>query len=124
MIETLLCVASPVQQLTCKRAGGPVDVAAKINNVRDDQFRSSARRRRSQVRDKIADGEINFMTDCRDNRYCRMENSPRDDLFVELPQVFDASAAPSYDDHIDRRKHLTRRSKFANSDSDFLCGAV
>jgi hypothetical protein len=53
-----------------------------------------------------------------------MENCPGDDLFVELPQVFDAPAAPSDDDEIDGRKRRARRGEFANGDGDLLSCAA
>ena len=58
--------------------------AAGENAFRDD-LRRRAGRRRTQVRHKIRDGEINFMPDGRDDRNRRFKNRPRDDFLVERP---------------------------------------
>src|SRR5438552_10093458 len=85
VIQALLRVAYPVQQLACERAGATVDPPLKIDNIRHNQFRRGARRWRAQIRNEIADGEIDFVTDRGDNWHRGMKNRARDNLFVELP---------------------------------------
>src|SRR5262245_35970865 len=67
MIQTLLGVADPAKQLTRDRARATVESPLQIDNVRHDQFSSSARRGRAQIGDEIADGKIDFMANCRNN---------------------------------------------------------
>src|SRR5438067_809778 len=62
VVQSLLRVAHTVQQLACKRACATVDPPLEVNNIGHDQFRGSARCRRAQVGDEIADGEIDFVT--------------------------------------------------------------
>src|SRR5262249_17458796 len=83
VIEPLLRVAYPVEQLALPRARATFDLALEIGDVGDNQFGGSARGRRTQVCDEIAYGKIDFVTDCRDDRYSRMEYCARDDLFIE-----------------------------------------
>src|SRR5207244_10386110 len=64
VIEPLLRVTDAIQQLASQRARATVDPPLEVNNIRNNQFRGSTRRRRAQVRDEIADGEIDFMTHC------------------------------------------------------------
>src|SRR6476620_10898586 len=98
MIESLLSIAHAVEHLTPQRARATIDLALEINDVRDNQFGGSAGGRRTQVCDEIANGEIDFVTDGRDDWQRGMEYRARDDLFIELPQIFDApSTACDYD---------------------------
>src|SRR5436309_16056348 len=93
MIQPLLCVAHPVQYLVRECARAAIEPPLKIGNIGYDQFSRSTRRGRAQVRDKIANGEIDFMANCRHNRQGRMEYRACDNLFVEFPQILNASAA-------------------------------
>ncbi len=63
MIEPLLRVAHPVEQLAPERTRAVIHVPAKIGNVRDNEFRRCARSRGAQVGHEIADGEIDFVAD-------------------------------------------------------------
>ena len=120
VIEPLLRVAYAVEQLAAQRARATIDLALEIDDVRDNQFGGGARGRRAQIRDKIANGKIDFVTDCRDDWHGGMEYCARDDLFIELPQIFNAAAAARDHDEIDRRKRLVRRGELANGDGNFL----
>src|SRR5215475_6469131 len=120
VIETLLRVASAIKQLPSQGAQATVDLSLEINDVRDNQLGGSARGWRAQVCDKITNGKINFVTDRRDDWHDGMEYRARDDLFVELPQIFDAPSTACDYDEIDRRKELVRRGEFANGHRNFL----
>src|SRR5215468_8521176 len=120
VIEPLLRVANAIKQLPSQSAQATVDLSLEINDVRDNQFGGSARSRRTQVCDEIANGEIDFVTDCRDDWHEGMEYRARDDLFVELPQIFDAPSTACDYDEIDRRKELVRRGELANGHRNFL----
>src|SRR5262249_4612064 len=63
-----------------------------------DDFGSSGRCGRSQVRGKIGDREIRLMTDGRDHRNLGFADCARDHLFIESPEVFNRTATPS-DNH-------------------------
>src|SRR5437773_11048072 len=67
VVEPLLRVAHPVQQLAGKPARATVNSSLKIDNIGHNQFCRSARCRRAQIGDEIANGKIDFVTDCRDN---------------------------------------------------------
>src|SRR5512132_4332372 len=54
VVEPLLRVAYAVQQLAAQRACATIDLPLYIDDVRDNQFGGSARGRRAQVRDEIA----------------------------------------------------------------------
>ena len=60
------------------------------------------------------------MTYRRDNWYDGMEYRARDDLFVELPQIFNAATAARDHDEIEGRKYLVRRGELANGHRNFL----
>src|SRR5437763_17158651 len=49
-----------------------------------------------------------------------MEYCARDDFFIELPQIFNATTAARDHDEIDRRKDLVRRGELANGHCNFL----
>src|SRR4029077_11441861 len=114
VVESLLCVAYAVQRLATERARATIDLALEIDDIRDNQFGGSARGRRAQICDKIANGKIDFVTDSRDDWHGGMEYRARDDFFVELPQVFDAAATERYNHEIERLKPLVRRGVLAN----------
>ena len=111
VIEPLLRVAYAVQQLAAQRARATIDLALEIDDIRDNQFGGSTRGRRAQICDKIANGKIDFVTDRRDDWHGGMEYRARDDLFIELPQIFNAATAARDHDEIDRRKYLVRRGE-------------
>ena len=46
-----------------------------------------------KIGDEIANREINFVSDGGDDRHAKIDNRTRDNLFVELPQIFHAAAA-------------------------------
>src|SRR5262249_13157088 len=120
VIEPLLRIAYPVEQLALQRARATFDVALEIYDIGDNQFGGSAWSRRPKVCGEIANGKIDFVADGRDDWQRRMENRARDDLFIELPQVFNAPAPSGDHDQIDRRKRLVRRAEFANGHRNFL----
>src|SRR5207245_5872290 len=91
-------------QFTAGSARAGVDVPAKIDNVRDNQLGGGARSGRSQVGHKIGDGEIDLVANRGNDRHRHVSNCARHDLFIELPQIFHASAAAGEDDQIDRRE--------------------
>src|SRR6266481_8163635 len=123
VVEPLLRVAYAVQQLPAQRARATIDLALEIYDIRDNQFGGSARGRRAQICDKIANGEIDFVTDSRDDWHGGMEYRASDDLFIELPQIFDAATTARGHDKIDRGKYLIRRGELANGHCNFLCCA-
>src|SRR6266487_774495 len=136
MIQSLLHLADSVQQLPRERARATIDTPLKIAKIWHNQFCGSTRSRRAQVSDKIADGEIDFMANCRDNWHSRMKYCSCDNFFVELPQVLDAAATARDHDQIEGglfrvahvfnlRTQLTKLRhiyfcKFANGHGDFL----
>src|SRR5438552_5971799 len=120
VVEPLLRVAYAVQQLATQRVRATIDLPLEIYDIRDNQFGGSARCRCAQIRDKIANGKIDFVTDRRDDWHGRMEYCARDDLFIELPQVFNAATAARDHDEINRRKSLVRRGELANGHCNFL----
>src|SRR6266508_1027285 len=120
MVEPLLRVAYTVQQLAAQRARATIDLPLQIDDVGDNQFGGSAWGRRAQVCDKIANGEIDFVTDSRDDWHCGMEYRTRDDLFIELPQIFNATTTARDHDEIDRMKRLVRCGELANRHCNFL----
>src|SRR6266850_1082839 len=120
VIEPLLRVAYAVQQLAAQRARATIDLALEIYDIRDNQFGSSARGRRAQICDKVANGKIDFVTDSRDDWHGGMEYRASDDLFIELPQIFNAATAARDHDEIDRRKYLVRRGQLSNGHCNFL----
>src|SRR5512132_2010879 len=120
VVEPLLRVAYAIQQLAAQRARATVDLALEIYDIRDDQFGRGAWGRCAQICDKVADGKIDFVTDSRDDWHGGMEYRARNDLFVELPQIFNAATAARDHDEIDRRKYLVRRGKLPNGHCNFL----
>src|SRR4029434_4472005 len=85
MIEPLLRVAHPVEQLAPERARGVIHVPAKIDNIGHNQFCRCARCGRAQICGEIADGKINLVTDRRYNWHGGIEYCSCHNLFVELP---------------------------------------
>ena len=53
------------------------------------------------VSHQVADADIDFMADCADDRNRTRGDGASDDLFIEWPQVFQASAPATHDRHID-----------------------
>src|SRR6266850_31310 len=123
VIEPLLRVTYAVQQLAAQRARAPIDLALEIYDIRDNQFGGSARGRCAQICDKVANGKIDFVTDRRNDWHGGIEYRASDDLFIELPQILNATAATCDDDEIDSRKRLVGRGELANGHSNFLCCA-
>src|SRR5262245_17385373 len=109
MIKSLLRVAQAVEQLAPQRARATLDLPLEIDYVRDNQFRGSTRSGSAQVRDEIADGEIDFVTDRRDDWHSGVEYRACDDLFIELPQIFDAAATACDKHECDRRTRPLRQ---------------
>src|SRR5258705_1239156 len=93
VVEPLLSVAYAVQQLAAQRARATIDLALEIYDIRDNQFGGRARGRRPQIRDKVANGKIDFVAYRRDDWHGGMEYRARDDLFIEFPQIFNAATA-------------------------------
>src|SRR5439155_12608487 len=85
VVEPLLRVAHPVQQLACKPARATVNSPLKINNIGHNQFCRSARCRRAQIRYEITDRKIDFVAHRRDNWHRGIEYCSCNNLFVELP---------------------------------------
>jgi hypothetical protein len=61
VIQPLLRIANPIQQLARERARATVDLSLKIHNVGHDQFRRGTGCRCAQIRDEIAYGKIDFV---------------------------------------------------------------
>jgi hypothetical protein len=85
VIQPLLRLADPVQQLARKRARTTVDLSLKVRDVGHDQFRRGTGRGRTQIRNEIADGEIDFVANGRDDWHRGMKYRSCDDFFIELP---------------------------------------
>jgi len=102
VIQSLLGIAEANKQLARERTRATVEPSLKIDSVGHDQFRGGTWRGRAQVGDEIADREIDFVPDRRDNRHSNIDNRARDNLLVELPQVFHAAAAAGHDDEVER----------------------
>src|SRR6476620_7922734 len=120
VVDPLLGVAYAVKQLAPQCARATIDLTLEIYDIRHNQFGRSARGRCAQVCHKIANGKIDFVTDSRDDWHGAMEYRARDDLFVELPQIFDAAATARYHDEIDRMKRLVRRGELADPHGNLL----
>src|ERR1043166_6814245 len=76
-----------------------------------DDFSSGAGRRRADIGDKIADGEINFVPDGRDDWQRRFEDCSCHYFFVEGPEIFQTAAATSEEDKIQSRIGSSRRKE-------------
>src|SRR5262250_550018 len=85
MIEPLLRVAHPIEQLAAKTARAALEVANKINHVAHDQLGGGARCWRTQIGHEIGNREIDLVSNRRDDGYIDARNYARDDLLVELP---------------------------------------
>src|SRR5690349_17846991 len=67
------------------------------------------------------------MADGRNNRQLRVEDGPGNDLFVEGPEIFQASASPGDKDQINALagwNRLMPRIEHSNGVGDLQCGAV
>ena len=83
-------------------------LATRKNSLCDD-FRRRARRGSPNVRDKIANGEIDLMPHRRDDRQTRFKDSARDDFLIEGPEIFQAAAAARDEDQVQIRPRSSRR---------------
>ena len=54
----------------------------------------------SNVGDQVAEGNVDFVTDARDDRDRAGVDRAADDFFVEGPEVFDAASPACDDDHV------------------------
>src|SRR6188472_3190886 len=120
MVEPLLRVVYAVQRLPPQGANTTIDLALQIDDIGDNQFGRGARSRRAQICDKVANGEIDFVTHSRDDWHGRMEYRARHNLFIELPQIFNAATTARDHYDIDRRKSLVRHGELANGHCNFL----
>ena len=66
----------------------------------DDELRSRGGGGGPQVGGEVADGEVRLVSHRREGRDLRRGDGPGDDLFVEGPEVLDASPSPGKDDHL------------------------
>ena len=89
----LLRVAQAFEKLARESAFEHIHAMPKIDNVRHNQFGGGAGSRRPQISNEIANREIDFVADRGNDRDSDIDNRSRDDLLVELPQIFDAAAA-------------------------------
>jgi hypothetical protein len=71
------------------------------DRIRRDEFRSRAGSRRPEVCDKVGDGEVDLMTDGADDGNRRGRDRPRNDLFIELPEILEATSSACDDDDVD-----------------------
>ena len=69
--------------------------------IRHDQLGGFARRQGANVGNQIGQRDVDFMSHRRNDRNARSGDGPQDDLFVECPQIFQAAAAASDDEHVD-----------------------
>ena len=81
---------------------------------------SGSRCGRANVRREIRDGEVDFVPDGTHRGDGAGRESPRDDLLVEGPQIFQAAATARDDEHVDRRSRAAPR----DPSRDLLRGAV
>src|SRR6267143_866903 len=114
MIQSLLRIAHAIEQFTAESARAGGHVPAKIDNIGDNQFGGRARCRRAKIGHEIGNSEIDFMPNSGDDRNGHISDRARDDLFVELPQIFHASAAARDHDKVDSRKIFVRLCQLAN----------
>ena len=76
----------------------------RLRAVRAENFRRGTGRGGAHVGGEVRSGNIGFMADRRDDRHAAGGNGAGEDLFVEFPQVLEASAAAGDDDDIHRGK--------------------
>src|SRR5438067_11551993 len=55
------------------------------------------------MRDEVSDRDVGLVSDGRNDGDLTTGDGARDDFFVEGPEIFDRSAAPSNDDDVDSR---------------------
>src|SRR5882672_1336349 len=79
-----------------------------------DKFGGGAGSRSANVRDEVGDGEIGFVADARDDRNFRIEDGPRDDFFVEGPEIFDGAAAARKDQDVDKFSLIEKSQRTDN----------
>ena len=92
------------------------DVPLEFLARADHDFRGGGRRGRANVGDKIGDGEIGLVAHAGDNGNLRVGNRPRDDFFVEGPQIFERAAAARHDHHVGKFRAI----EIAQRRGDFL----
>src|SRR5258708_3807992 len=71
-----------------------------VDPMSTHDLRSSGGRRRPQIRDKIPDCEINFMTHRRNKRKPRVPNRKRQALVVETPKILNAPSTAGENDEV------------------------
>jgi hypothetical protein len=73
-----------------------------------DHLRRSGRRWRSKVGHKVSQRKVYFVSDGGDDRRPRIEDRPRDPLFVEGPKVLARPSTPADDYDIDVGSRIQR----------------
>src|SRR5690242_17529720 len=97
-----------------------VKLLTQIEFTRNDHFCGSSGCGSTTICDKIRYGEIDLVPHCRNHRNVRSENRPRDDFFVESPQILQGSAAAADDNDIDGAQLI----EIVNTTGNFSRGAV
>src|SRR4051794_19418320 len=88
------------QQATKSRTAGLNQVLC-IAPRADDDLRRLGGRVRMMIRDESGDGGVHFGADSRDDRDLRRSDGAGNDLFVELPKIFQGSTPAREQDDID-----------------------
>ncbi len=96
------------------------DVALEFLARAQDDLGRGRRSGRAHVRDEIGDREVGFVAHAGDHGNRRRGDGPRDDFFVERPQVFERAAAARDDEHV-RKFHAV---EIAHGRGDLGCGSV
>ena len=79
------------------------DAVQELSGVGANQFGSSRGGGGAQVRNVVANGGVDFVTDSADDRHRAGTDRTRHDFFIEGPQVFQRAAPANQQNDIDRR---------------------
>src|SRR5918992_5494769 len=79
----------------------PLDVIAEIFFPHNDDLSRSRWRRSPDIGCEVGYGEVDLVSDGRDDRHRRCDDRSRNSFVVERPQVFDRSAAAPDNHDID-----------------------
>src|SRR6266704_2056668 len=87
-----------------------VKFAARLNH----ELGGGGGRGSTDIGDKIGDGEIGFVADPGDDGNLGSEDSARDDVFVEGPQIFHGAAAAREDEHVNEFRFIEKLQRLDN----------
>jgi hypothetical protein len=92
----------PTRQVSDPNGRFSYKFAARKNTFRDN-LRRGAGGSSTHVRDKVANGEIDFVANGGDDRQGGLKDRSCDDFFVERPQIFEGTAAARDENQIEWR---------------------